>query len=140
MSNVNTLIGGTGTDTITLGTSLLNGSLSLGASTDTLTLANGTNHVSVASTGTVQGGSGADTIVLTGAMSSMVIGGGGLNFITGNTAGDQFVLDQNSNGNNTTIMNFSSAKGDKIALDTTGSSILTDQHLQPRRRGADRRR
>ena len=124
MSNVNTLIGGTGTDTITLGTNLLNGSVSLGASTDMLTLANGTNHVSVASTGTVQGGSGADTIVLTGAMSSMVIGGGGLNFITGNTAGDQFVFDQDSTGNNTTIMNFSSAKGDKIALDTTGSAIL----------------
>jgi hypothetical protein len=124
VSNVATLIGGTGTDTITLGTSVANGSISLGASVDALTLANGTNHVSVASIGTVHGGNGADTIVLTGSMSSMVTGGGGLNFITGNTAGDQFVLDQNSTGNNSTIMNFSSAKGDKIALDTTGSAIL----------------
>ena len=125
VSNINTLIGGTGTDTITLGTTLLNGSISLGAGADTLTLANGTNHVSVANTETVQGGSGNDTIVLSGSNASMVIGGGGLNFITGNTGADTFVFDQDSTGNNTTVDNFNSAKGDKIALDTTGSSILT---------------
>ena len=54
----------------------------------------------------------------------MVIGGGGLNFITGNTAADQFVFDQNSTGNSSTVKNFNSAKGDKIALDTTGSATL----------------
>ena len=118
------LLRGSGTDTITLATSVLNGSVSLGAAADTLTLADGTNHISVANTGTVEGGSGGDTIVLSGALSSMVIGGGGLNFITGNTAADQFVFDQDSNGNSTTVNNFSSVKGDKIALDTTGSSIL----------------
>ncbi len=67
---------------------------SLGAASDTLTLANGTNHVSVAGIGTVEGGTGADTIVLSGALTSMLIGGGGLNFITGNTVGDTFVFDQ----------------------------------------------
>ncbi len=46
-----------------------------------------------------------------------------MNFITGNTGADQFVLDQNSAGNSSTIKNFSAA--DQIALDTTGSSILT---------------
>jgi len=125
VSNVNTLIGGTGTDTITLGTVVNNGSVSLGSGEDTLTLANGTNRLSVANVGTVQGGSGADTIVLTGSTATMVIGGGGLNFITGNTGADQFVFDQDSAGNNTTVMNFSTADGDKIALDTTGSSTLS---------------
>ena len=33
-------------------------------------------------------------------------------------------FDQTSAGNTSTIQNFSSAKGDKIALDTTGSAIL----------------
>ena len=47
-----------------------------------------------------------------------------MNFITGNTGADQFVLDQNGAGNNSTILNFSTAKWDKIALDTTGSSTL----------------
>ena len=64
----------------------------------------------MANTGTVLGGSGADTIVLTGAINSMVIGGGGLNFITGNTVADTFVFDQDSTGNNTTVMNFSSPR------------------------------
>ena len=47
-----------------------------------------------------------------------------MNFITGNSAADQFVLDQNSAGNYSTDLNFSTAKGDKIALDTTGSATL----------------
>jgi hypothetical protein len=73
----------------------------------------------------VLGGTGADTVVLTGTMAITVIGGGGLNFITGNTGADQYVLNQDSTGNDSTIMNFSSAKGDTIALDTTGSETLT---------------
>ena len=43
VSNINTLIGGTGADTITLGTALASGSVDLGAGSDKLTLANGTN-------------------------------------------------------------------------------------------------
>ncbi len=74
---------------------------------------------------TVIGGTGNDTIVLTGASASTVIGGAGMNFITGNTGADMFVLDQNGTGNST-IMNFSAAHGDLIGLDTTGSSILNN--------------
>ncbi len=48
-----------------------------------------------------------------------------MNFFTGNTGADQFVLDQYSAGNFSTIQNFSSANGDKIALDTTGSATLS---------------
>ena len=125
VSNVNTLIGGNGTDTITLGTSLSNGSVSLGSGEDTLTLASGTNRLSVANTATVHGGSGADTIVLTGSTSSMVTGGGGLNFITGNRGADTFVFDQDSAGNYSTVMNFSAANHDTIGLDTTGSATLS---------------
>jgi hypothetical protein len=125
VSNVNTLIGGAGADVVTLNTGLVNGSVDLGGGNDTLKLANFTNRVSVTNTATVMGGTGNDTIVLSGANTPMVIGGAGMNFITGNSGGDQFVLDQASAGNDSTITNFSSAKGDKIALDTTGSGILT---------------
>ena len=104
---------------------MVNGSVDLGAGSDTLTLSNFTNHVSIANTETVMGGSGNDTIVLTGNTASMVIGGAGINFIKGNTGADQFVLDQNSNGNVSFLTNFSTTNGDKIALDTTGSGILS---------------
>ena len=77
-------------------------------------------------TETVFGGSGNDTIVLTGSNASMVVGGGGMDFITGNSGADQFVFDQASAGDYSTIVNFSAAKGDKICLDTIGSSILTN--------------
>ena len=124
VSNVATLIGGTGVNSIVLGGSMVNGSVDLGAGNDTLTLANLTNHVTVANTETVHGGSGNDTIVLQGSVAATVFGGGGMNFITGNSAADRFVFDQNSSGNTTTVMNFNAATGDTIALDTTGSSIL----------------
>jgi Ca2+-binding RTX toxin-like protein len=124
VSNVAILIGGTGSDSITFGSSIVNGSVDLGAGNDKLTLANQTNRVTVANTETVQGGSGNDTIVLQGSVAATVIGGGGMNFITGNSAADRFVFDQKSSGNSTTVMNFNAAKGDTIALNTTGSSAL----------------
>ena len=52
---------------------------------------------------------------------SMVIGGAGMNFITGNTGTDTYVFDQHSAGNTSTITNFN---GDLIALDTTGNTTL----------------
>jgi len=122
---VSTLIGGGSADTVTLGSAVLGGSFDLGAGSDALTLANQTNQISVANTETVQGGAGADTIVLTGSGTTTVIGGAGLNFITGNTGADQFVFDQNGAGNYSKVMNFNAAKGDRIALDTTGSSALS---------------
>ena len=125
VSNVNTLIGGSGADTVTYNTALVGGSVDLGTGSNTLQLANFTNVASVANTETAFGGSGNDTFVLTGSTASMVVGRGGANFITGNTGADQFVFDQNSAGNYTTVQNFSAANGNKIALDTTGSSILT---------------
>ena len=102
----------------------MNGSVDLGGGNDTLTLADLTNRVTVANTETVFGGSGNDTIVLKGSVAATVIGDSGMNFITGNAAADQFAFDQNSYGNSTTVTNFSTAKGDKIALDTTGSNTL----------------
>ncbi len=126
VGNVGTLTSGSGADTIVLGAAVVNGSVDLGGGNDTLVLANQTNRVTVANTETVYGGSGNDTIVLQGTVAATAIGGGGMNFITGNSAADRFVFDQNGYGNTTTVMNFNSAKGDKIALDTTGSNILTD--------------
>jgi hypothetical protein len=48
-----------------------------------------------------------------------------LNFITGNAGADEFVLNQNSVGNYSTILNFNAAKGDRIALDTTAGAKLS---------------
>jgi Ca2+-binding RTX toxin-like protein len=125
ISNVETIIGGSGADTIKLGTALVNGSVDLGAGNDTLRLTNFTSWVSVANTETVLGGAGNDRIVLTGSNASLVVGGAGMNFITGNTGADQFVLDQNGAGNVSTITNFNAAKGDRIALDTTAGATLS---------------
>jgi Ca2+-binding RTX toxin-like protein len=125
VKNVATLVGGTGSDTVTLGGALVNGSVDLGSGSDTLNLANFTNRVSVANTETVHGGSGNDTIVLTGSVAATVIGGRGMNFVSGNSAADRFVFDQNSYGNLTKVLNFSASNGDKIALDTTGSNTLS---------------
>ncbi len=124
MKNVATLVGGTGNDTVTLGGALINGSVDLGSGSDTLNLANFTNRVSVANTETVHGGSGSDTIMLTGSVAATVIGGAGMNFLSGNSGADRFVFDQNSYGNLTTVLNFSASNGDKIALDTTASNTL----------------
>ena len=44
VSNVQTLIGGSGADTITLGNAMVNGSVDLGAGNDMLQFANATNH------------------------------------------------------------------------------------------------
>ena len=125
MSNVQSLIGGSGQDIVTLGNAMATGSVDLGGGNDVLQFADATNHASVTNTETVFGGTGADTIVLTGSNASLVDAGAGLNFITGNTGADEFVFDQASAGNTSTITNFNSAKGDMIGLDTTGSSILT---------------
>jgi hypothetical protein len=124
VSNVGTLTGAGGDDAVVLRTPVVNGSVDLGDGNDVLNLANGINSVTVTNTETVVGGSGNDTIMLRGTVASTVIGAGGMNFITGDSAADRFVFDQNSRGNFTTVMNFSAAKGDKIALDTTGSNTF----------------
>jgi hypothetical protein len=124
VSNVQSLIGGSGQDTVTLGTAMATGSVDLGAGNDVLRFANATNSASVTNTETVFGGTGADTIVLTGSNACLVDAGAGLNFITGNSGADQFVFDQASANNTSTIQNFNAANGDVIALDTTTSAIL----------------
>lgn len=124
VKHVATLVGGSGNDSITYSGSAVNASTDLGGGNDTLALANFTNRVTVANNETVLGGSGNDTIILTGSVAAAVIGGGGLNFITGNKGADEFVFDQNQHGSFTVVTNFSAAKGDLIALDTTGSNAL----------------
>ena len=69
VNNIDTLIGGTGADTITLNTALVNGSVNLGTGADTLTLANATNSATIANVKTVIGGTGSDTISLGAAAS-----------------------------------------------------------------------
>jgi hypothetical protein len=112
ISKVETIMGGTGSDTITLGTAAVGASIDLGTGTDSLTLGAFTDTATVATTSVIIGGSGADNITLGSALTvSMSVDlGGGLNTLT---------LD------NSTVMNFSTAKGDQIALDTTGGSVLS---------------
>ena len=70
MKNVETITGGTGGDTITLGAAAQNASIDLMSGNDTLTFGNFTNTATVANVGTVIGGTGADTITLTGALTN----------------------------------------------------------------------
>ncbi len=64
VGNVETLIGGTGADAITLGAAVIKAPIDLGAGNDTLTLANFANTATVANVETLTGGTGADTVTL----------------------------------------------------------------------------
>jgi Ca2+-binding RTX toxin-like protein len=122
ISNVETITGGSGNDTITLGAAVTGGSIDLGGGADRLMLGAFTNSVTVANVETIVGGSGADTIVLTGSAAATVIGGGGINFITGGSGGDIFVLDQASSNAYSVVRNFGA--GDRIALDIKSVSTF----------------
>ncbi len=69
MTNVETLVGGTGDDTITVTTQLVNGSVDLGDGTDSLSLSSAANSATISNVESLLGGSGADTITL-GAIAS----------------------------------------------------------------------
>src|SRR6202042_428557 len=64
VSNVNTLLGGTGADTVTLGTQAINASISLGAGADKLTVGAFVNTATVSNTQSIVGGGSGDTITL----------------------------------------------------------------------------
>ena len=68
VSNVETLVGGTGVDHITLGSGLTNASIDLGGGGDTLTLSNLATSATVANVATITGGTGTDAITLGSAM------------------------------------------------------------------------
>ncbi|HUA52566.1 MAG TPA: FecR domain-containing protein, partial [Candidatus Sulfotelmatobacter sp.] len=66
VANVESILGGTGNDTVVLTTALVGGTIDLGAGTDTLTLSSaGANSVQVAHVESILGGAGNDTVVLT---------------------------------------------------------------------------
>jgi len=69
----NDITGTAGADTITLGTALASGTVDLGAGTDSLTLADGANTLTVSNTETITGGTGADAITLGTALASGTI-------------------------------------------------------------------
>ena len=98
---------------------MTNGSADLGTGSNTLQLANTTNSVSATNVASVLGGTGDDTIVLIGSNASYVDGGGRSDVITGNTGPNEFVFDQNSAGNSSTLENFDNTKGDTVGLNTT---------------------
>ena len=63
-STVDTLIGGTGNDTISFTGILSNASVDLGGGTDVLTLGDLGNTVTIGGTETITGGAGDDTVTL----------------------------------------------------------------------------
>ncbi len=67
--NIESLLGGSGADTIVLMTALVGGTIDLAGGADTLTLSSaGPNSVTVANVESLLGGSGADTIALAAAL------------------------------------------------------------------------
>ena len=79
----NLIIGGPGNDSIVLSNAVTNESVDLGAGSDTLTLANGTNSATVANTETIIGGTGNDTITLaTAAANASIDLGAGSDVLT----------------------------------------------------------
>ena len=83
-ANVDTIIGGTGADTITLGAAAANASINLVPAATALTFGNFTNTATVANTETITGGTGTDTITLgTALTNSMQVDlGAGANTLT----------------------------------------------------------
>ena len=87
VSNVETLIGGTGADTITLGAAITHGSIDLGSGADTLTFGNFTDSVTLINVETIAGGSGSDTVTLDNALTtsmSVSLGSGASSLTLGN--------------------------------------------------------
>ena len=123
VAHVETVTGGIGDDAVTLSAPLFNGAVDLGAGSDTLKLGNFTNVVTIANVETVTGGAGADTLTVASGTAAMIIGGGGVDHITGHD-GDLFVFDQKAAASYSTIMNFNEAGGDRIGLDTGGDTTL----------------
>jgi len=105
---------------------VVGGEVNFTSGADILTLNNDTNHISVANAETVLGGSGNDTIVLSGTAATTVVAGGGVNQVYGHTEADVFVFNQDSAGNYTTVMNFNQAAGNTIGLDT--STVYAGAH------------
>ncbi len=123
VSNVETITAtGTNVDTITLGTALVGGSIDLGAGVDTVNLANGTNTVTISNVESITGGSGVDTITVSGTTGATIRGGGGADVVTGGTGADTFVFDH-ANGTDTMKINNMGTGSDTIALDNNAFSV-----------------
>lgn len=118
-TGLETISGGTGDDAITLATA---GTVTVAGSTgtgDILTLANGTNAVSVSGFETVAGGTGDDAITLTSAVTTTSI------TVNGSTGNDSFTL---ANGTNSITVSFSGLESinggtgdDTITLSSSGT-------------------
>ena len=116
VANVETLLGGTGADTITLGTALTTAhAVDLGAGTDKLTLANAATRVTATNVETLIGGTGADTITLgaAAASASIDLGAGSDTLTFGNFA------------NSATVSNVETITGGAGADTITLGSALT---------------
>jgi Ca2+-binding RTX toxin-like protein len=111
LKNVETVIGGSQDDDVTLLTPLSGGTIDLGGGNDKLTLAwNGPNSVSVANAETIIGGAGVDVVTLTTAMQ------GGLVDLNG--GGDTLVL-SSAGANRLTVSGITTLQGSSASDDVT---------------------
>ncbi len=91
-SNIETIIGGSGADTLTLATAAIAGRFDLGAGADTLVFGDFTNSATLSNIETIIGGSGADTIVNLGSTATTIFGGAGNDRITGGDGADTAIF------------------------------------------------
>jgi Ca2+-binding RTX toxin-like protein len=107
--NIETLVGGSADDTVTLGTAFTTGAIDLGDGNDRLILGNFANTVTVTNVETITGGTSADNLTITGAGARLdgkegndtltggagndvLIGGVGNDSLTGGGGNDSFVM------------------------------------------------
>ena len=107
-------------DVVTLGTTMNVGTVDLGAGTDSLTLANGSNNLTISNVETITGGTGDDTVILGAAQIT-----GTIDLGIGN---DKLIL---ANGTNTLTVNnveaiFGGSAVDTITIGATPASYAVD--------------
>jgi len=90
-TNMETISGGDGNDTINLGDAGIIARISGGGGNDTVNLANGANDVDFFGTETINGGTGADIITSQDSTAETINGGGGNDTITGSGGNDRLI-------------------------------------------------
>ena len=119
--NVETIVGSDVNDNLTLNNTQSGVGIALGSGTDTVTLANGGNTVTVNDVETIVGGSGPDTITVAGTSAVNINGGGGADNITlgTGTASDiikYVAVSDSTSGSADTIANFNAVGADQIDI------------------------
>jgi Ca2+-binding RTX toxin-like protein len=115
--NIETLVGGSADDTVTLGTALTSGAVDLGDGNDRLILGNFANTVTVTNIETITGGTGIDNITISGA-AARIDGGAGNDTLTGGSGNDVLI-----GGAGNDLLNGSNGGDDKFVMGSGADTI-----------------